>query len=901
MNEKEPHKYNKRNFYYYFFPTLILLKMLKKGGKDKKSDEGKNNGKSKKNAAGKKTEGKSEDNNSNKAVKKSELPLKKQNSTNKAKGTGAKDEPPMKKDSIDDDDVSVTISVDDVDMKDGKKESGKGKKKNKSPIKRKESPGINNLVGGAYLELAHDYHDVFERKGRHHKGFSTLCCQCFCYVIFLVFYLGTIFYGNESSKSFFFQQHVRDTFSLHAPPGQSSSASNNINFGNDGTLENIGIFVNNYILSNPRISYVNVIPAASPISASLLPDNMIVILGKVLIREYDVEYTEQSLSNDYSVCQVSDLKSHYEEQCATFKSTSNSIKTSTDGIDSVIKFSVGAYGYSGDWYEGNKATRATLLTLENTDKLEQWNNEIFNKFTNGTKFILFEMNFLSGHTLQFGSLRLGFEKTSSGNIKSTQKFVAENLYNFRNPINLLSSNVISLQAQLRMTEFILVVLSTIYLFPAIINWLTYGTRAYLGKIWNILPLINCVFFITILVFKILIGDRIELILNRVRADTGISSTFDDIYTAIYLIKYMKAINGINAIVLILNIFRYFEAHQKLAIFITGVQHALWDMFLFLPTVLGFTILAYAVAFHLSFGDRITNFKNISSSYYSLVTLLVGNSDGFSEIYDESWQIGISLYISYIVLVIIILGTTFFSVVDAAYHHAKGKKEFGDDIDFLSEDFADTFYILTICCTCPCRKLEKCCQASVGKVLRKVRKIKLPHDEINANNNNNNGNKTDSKPGSKQDTMSKLSKISQVFPMKGKGRYNNNPKRSGIGGKGQMEVLFARMLHQTGIQNKHLLHEIHELFEHYGTGLGYHSGDESTIGTSELSEDDIEDFQDEFSGHNLKSEGHAGRRKELKRHRAGESETKRGPHKKKIHEQDDEYEDYDVVTHDDEHV
>ena len=89
--------------------------MLKKGGKDKKGNEGKNNGKSN-NAAGKKTEGKSEDNNSNKAVKKSELPLKKQNSTNKAKGTGAKDEPPMKKDSIDDDDVSVTISVDDVDI-----------------------------------------------------------------------------------------------------------------------------------------------------------------------------------------------------------------------------------------------------------------------------------------------------------------------------------------------------------------------------------------------------------------------------------------------------------------------------------------------------------------------------------------------------------------------------------------------------------------------------------------------------------------------------------------------------------------------------------------------------------------------------------------------------------------
>ena len=87
-------------------------------------------------------------------------------------------------------------------------------------------------------------------------------------------------------------------------------------------------------------------------------------------------------------------------------------------------------------------------------------------------------------------------------------------------------------------------------------------------------------------FKILIGDRIELILSRVRADTGKSSDFDDIYTAIYLIKYMKAINGINAIVLILNIFRYFEAHQKLAIFIKNYQLTT-KMYLYLIPILFF--------------------------------------------------------------------------------------------------------------------------------------------------------------------------------------------------------------------------------------------------------------------------------------------------------------------------
>ena len=96
-------------------------------------------------------------------------------------------------------------------------------------------------------------------------------------------------------------------------------------------------------------------------------------------------------------------------------------------------------------------------------------------------------------------------------------------------------------------------------------------------------------------------------------------------------------------------------------------------------------------------------------------------------YDEGGQVGISLYVSYIMIVVIILGTTFFSIVDAAYHHAKGKKEFGDAIDYLGEDFADTFKILGMCCFCPCRKLENCCQTTVGKRLRKLRKSEAFQD------------------------------------------------------------------------------------------------------------------------------------------------------------------------------
>ena len=439
-------------------------------------------------------------------------------------------------------------------------------------------------------------------------------------------------------------------------------------------------------------------------------------------------------------------------------------------------------------------------------------------------------------------------------------------------------------------------MSSIYLIPAIFNWLTYGTVAYLGKIWNILPLVNCILFITILVFKLLIADRIELIIKNVKFDAN-ANVFDDIYTVMYMIKLMKAINGVNAIVLILNIFRYFEAHQKLAIFISGVQHALWDMILFLPTILGFTILGYAIAFHLSFGDRIRVFKSIPSSVYTLVTLLIGDANGFAEMYDEGGQVGISLYVSYIMIVVIILGTTFFSIVDAAYHHAKGKKEFGDAIDYLSEDFADTFKILGMCCFCPCRKLEICCQNTIGKRLRKLRKIEAFQDSEGHSAPEDTKGSAEQGASSKKSKANLLNKISRVMPMKG--RYNINPKRANQSGN-QIEMLFSRLRQENKAMNEHLLHEIRSLLEHHGRGFRVR-GDSSEYDSSEFSADDIDDFEDEFDGNNLRTEGHAGRRKELKRLRAGETKRAEGPRIKKVHDQDNEYDDYDVVTHHDEHV
>ena len=136
-----------------------------------------------------------------------------------------------------------------------------------------------------------------------------------------------------------------------------------------------------------------------------------------------------------------------------------------------------------------------------------------------------------------------------------------------------------------------------------------------------------------------------------------------------------------------------------------------------------------------------------------------------------------------------------------------------------------------------------------------------------------------------------------MPMKG--RYNINPKR-GLQSGNQIEMLFSRLRQENKAMNEHLLHEIRSLLEHHGRGFRVR-GDSSEYDSSEFSADDIDDFEHEFDGNNLRTEGHAGRRKVLKRLRAGETKGAEGPRIKKVHDQDDEYDDYDVVTHHDEHV
>ena len=106
------------------------------------------------------------------------------------------------------------------------------------------------------------------------------------------------FLSNESSKSYFFQQHMQDIFNL-----RSESFMQNCGSGDDisgprkfKSIKSIDSYVESCILQNPKITYKNA-TSLTPITATIQPDHMVVILGKVL-------YESTLLSTVQSLCQM---------------------------------------------------------------------------------------------------------------------------------------------------------------------------------------------------------------------------------------------------------------------------------------------------------------------------------------------------------------------------------------------------------------------------------------------------------------------------------------------------------------------------------------------------------------------------------------------------------------------
>merc|ERR1711871_1498156 len=97
--------------------------------------------------------------------------------------------------------------------------------------------------------------------------------------------------------------------------------------------------------------------------------------------------------------------------------------------------------------------------------------------------------------------------------------------------------------------------------------------------------------------------------------------------------------------------------------------------------------------------------------------------------EENPYIGTFLLVSYVFVVFILLSSTFFSIVDAAYDEAVTTSDDESELIELYEDFALVYsFIMQLFC-CPCRQLEICCRRSIGNTCRKIRKGKRRSSKI----------------------------------------------------------------------------------------------------------------------------------------------------------------------------
>ena len=164
----------------FFHRCLIAPSLFFTRGKMPKSKDHKeaNNPKQPKNAG--KKEGKAEEKGDSARTvlaskgNKSKASADKTRGSKNASNVTRKSELATKSDAPDEDDESVTVSVDNVDMEEVE-DKKKSKKKEKAGPKKMLSLGQpSKLVGDAYSELAHDYHNVFEREMRDLHSFHEL-------------------------------------------------------------------------------------------------------------------------------------------------------------------------------------------------------------------------------------------------------------------------------------------------------------------------------------------------------------------------------------------------------------------------------------------------------------------------------------------------------------------------------------------------------------------------------------------------------------------------------------------------------------------------------------------------------------------------------------------------------
>ena len=686
---------------------------------------------------------------------------------------------------------------------------------------------------------------AFPNSERHRGRVSSICCQCCCYFIFLFAYLVSIFFSDETVEAYYFQDHLRSVFSV---PKATSMKYRDSSTGHDIYIESRAE-VNTYVRG--KIGKLCSAHAKIPLS--------------VQVRTYNKP-------------------------------------TSLTGSELAGQK---LFGYPEDTW--NVST-------------ELCNNPSSFAFT--TRAVALDWNMYNNDTKMFATINLKFEELPSDKVVLYDSILCGRLFLLDTPENVLV-----------LLEYVLIVLAIFYLCLVTIEWCSQGTQAYLSNIWHVFPFLNCMLFLAGLGLKFVARRGLGL---------GDTPDLEELYfTEMWWFHMSKNVYGLNGLLLFCSAFRFMRGSRKVRVFLVGLGHAAHDLILFSSTILVAVLLGFALAFHLSYGASMHHFRDLPSSVFTLVSVYVGRLD-MESIREESSYFGTFLLISYVFVVFILISSTFFSIVDAAYDEAIVTADDEDELIDLHEDFVHVWGIALRALCFPCRKVEVCCQQSIGNCCRKLRRGKGRKRSRKVRSSNKRKEPDDGNGEDEQEKREAGPRSSSIFPslmkLKINRRRKEGNKKEVVKEAPQVSKREARrnsralamtmgsafkrgrrapsqfpMGGGSSINAEKLIKELKGLLKEHETvrvdlgsdGIIYlskgqlHMSDSES--SSEISVDNGSDIDvDEFASNTLKTEGAAGKRKEIKRIRAGEAKRD-GKREKNEHAYDEAFEDYGVNDHHDDHI
>lgn len=132
----------------------------------------------------------------------------------------------------------------------------------------------------------------------------------------------------------------------------------------------------------------------------------------------------------------------------------------------------------------------------------------------------------------------------------------------------------------------------------------------------------------------------------------------------------------NCVLTYMKMFKYLQFSTRLSQLTHTLTEASEDLAGFLFMFL-LVFMAYAFSFHMAFGMDVASFRDFTNSYFTLFLIILGEFD-FEELRLSNDLLGPLLFISYIVIVFLILFNMFLAIIGDAYVRVKERTSAYED-------------------------------------------------------------------------------------------------------------------------------------------------------------------------------------------------------------------------------